>query len=98
MIIVSLYSILIAVGTCDEIDITNFTRDDSILINFESNYLLKFNRTIQCGSNSSFSIVDGCVHHCTGLGYGQRDKILIQMYHDNGTIEEECFIDYTIRM
>jgi len=98
MIRVSFYSILIAVGTCNNSNITHFVQNDTLAINFSSNDLLKFNRNVRCNSTSPSSTINGCVHHCTGLGYGQSNTLYIEIQHDNGTIEEFCFIDYTIRI
>lgn len=98
MIRVSFYSILIAVGTCDNYNITHVVQNDTLAINFSSNDLLKFNRNVRCDSTSPSSTINGCVHHCTGLGYGQYNKLSIEIQHDNGTMEEFCFIDYETRI
>jgi hypothetical protein len=65
-------------------------------INFSTNYLLKFNRKVQCTSNSSWISIDGCAYHCPELGYGQFGDVFVEMQHDNGT-NETCFIKYTTR-
>ncbi|CAF0933773.1 unnamed protein product [Adineta steineri] len=87
----------IAAVTCDNYNITYSQQNDAVTINFSSNDLLKLNRTVQCTPTSTEETVYGCAHQCVGLGYGQEGEILIEMQHDNGTIQS-CTMAYTIEL
>lgn len=80
---------------CDIYNITHFQQNDDITINFLQNNILKLDRAVQCKSSSTFESTNGCTHHCNKLGYGQYDRITVQIQHDNGTIES-CSIEYLI--
>ena len=67
--------------------------NDTLIIHFQSDEILKLDRTVRCTPPYS----DGCRYFCTELGYGNTGQISVEIKYPNGDTED-CLIDYRIRM
>ncbi|CAF0843564.1 unnamed protein product [Adineta ricciae] len=83
--------------SCDRHNVTHTVQDDSVIINFLSNAVLKLDRSVRCSANSSSETVNGCAHQCANLGYGQDGEIFLNLQYPNGT-NETCTTAYRIEL
>ena len=81
--------------SCDRHNVTHTVQDDSVIINFLSNAILKLDPSVRCLANSLAETVNGCAHQCANLGYGQDGEISLDLHHPNGT-NENCSMIYRI--
>ncbi|CAF1024415.1 unnamed protein product [Adineta ricciae] len=79
--------------SCDRYNVAHTVQDDSVIINFLSNAVLKLDRSVRCSANSSPETVNGCAHQCANLGYGRDGEIFLDLQHPNGT-NETCSTAY----
>jgi hypothetical protein len=86
----------ICLGSCNDRNITYVQTNNSITVDFLSNEILKFDRSIQCTSNSTSNIVHGCSHRCHSLNYGNEYVASINL-RTSSDIVETCTINYKLR-